>query len=146
MSALYFQALRRYYALTNDAEALLQVSRYADWCENNCYYDASLVHSEYSGLVFPRYLTGELIGDAGYDYGNMGHCLDLVGLLRFAAFAKEQRGESVTAVENRYAHMRACSERDFQEWTRDTVYLPKYRVNPPRKFNWQARGLYEDHD
>src|SRR6185503_20785752 len=63
MSALYFQTLRRYYALTNDAEALSQVSKYADWCDGNCYYDAALAHVQYSGLVFPRYLTGELIGD-----------------------------------------------------------------------------------
>ena len=143
MSALYFQALRRYYDLTNDSQALAQVSRYADWCQNNCYYDAALVHVEYTGLVFPRYLTGELIGDAGYDYGNMGHCLDVQGLLRFALFAKQRRGESQVAVQNRYAQMEACATRDFQEWTRDTDYLPKYRVNPPRKFNWQLRGYYE---
>lgn len=143
MSALYFQALRRYYDLTNDSQALAQVSRYADWCQNNCYYDAALVHVEYTGLVFPRYLTGELIGDAGYDYGNMGHCLDVQGLLRFALFAKQRRGESQVAVQNRYAQMQACATRDFQEWTRDTAYLPKYRVNPPRKFNWQLRGYYE---
>ena len=144
MSALYFQALRRYYALTNDAEALSQISKYADWCDGNCYYDAALAHVQYSGLVFPRYLTGELIGDAGYDYGNMGHCLDIQGLLKFAIFAKEARGESLTGAQTRYAQMEACAEADFVEWTRDTEYLPKYRVNPPRKFNWQLRGFYED--
>ena len=143
MSALYFQAVRRYYQLTNDAEALSQVSKYADWCQNNCYYDAALVHVQYTGLVFPRYLTGELIGDAGYDYGNMAHCLDVQGLLRFAIFAKQQRGESQTAVQNRYTQMQTCATRDFAEWTRTTTYLPKYRITPPRKFNWQLRGYYE---
>ena len=144
MSALYFQALRRYYELTNDAEALAQISKYADWCDGNCFYDAALAHPAYTGLVFPRYLTGELIGDAGYDEGNMGHCLDVGGLLKFALFAKEQRGEPLTAIQDRYNQMQACGERDFANWTRTTDYLPKYRVNPPRKFNWQLRGLYED--
>ena len=107
-------------------------------------YDAALAHPAYTGLVFPRYLTGELIGDAGYDEGNMGHCLDVGGLLKFALFAKEQRGEPLTAIQDRYNQMQACGERDFANWTRTTDYLPKYRVNPPRKFNWQLRGLYED--
>jgi len=144
MSALYFQAARRYFALTNDTEVLAQASRYADWLDANGFYDAALAHPEFSGLVFPRYLTGELIGDAGYDEGNMGHCLDVGGLLKFALDAKQQRGEPLTTIENRYAHMQACGQRDFENWTRDTTYLPKYRVNPPRKFNWQLRGYYED--
>jgi len=144
MSALYFQAAHRYYELTNDEEVLDEVSKYADWCDSNCYYDAALAHVQYSGLVFPRYLTGELIGDAGYDYGNMGHCLDIQGLLKFALFAKQQLGEALDPTQTRYAQMAACAQQDFVEWTRDTEYLPKYRVSPPRKFNWQLRGFYED--
>jgi len=144
MSALYFQAARRYYAITSNAEVLAQASKYADWCDSNCFYNAALAHPEFSGLVFPRYLTGALIGDAGYDEGNMGHCLDVGGLLKFALFAKQRRAESLTAIQARYAQMQACAERDFENWTRTTDYLPKYRVNPPRKFNWQLRGYYED--
>ncbi len=144
MSALYFQAARRYYELTNDAEVLRQASRYADYCQSACFYDAALAHVEFTGLVFPRYLTGDLIGDAGYDEGNMGHCLDVGGLLKFASIAKQARGESVTQVNTRYAQMQACADRDFQNWTRTTIYLPKYRLTPPRKFNWMARGYYED--
>ncbi len=144
MSGLYFQAARRYFALTNDAEVLAQASRYADWLDANGFYDAALAHPEFSGLVFPRYLTGELIGDAGYDAGNMGHCLNVGGLLKFALEAKGQRQEPLTAIQTRYAQMQACAQRDFDEWTRTTEYLPKYRINPPRKFNWQLRGYYED--
>jgi hypothetical protein len=144
MSGLYFQAARRYFALTNDAEVLAQASRYADWLDDNGFYDAALIHSEFSGLVFPRYLTGELIGDAGYDAGNMSHCLNVAGLLKFALEAKERRQEPLTAIQTRYAQMQACAQRDFEEWTRTTDYLPKYRINPPRKFNWQLRGYYED--
>ena len=144
MSALYFQALRRYYALTNDAEALSQASKYADWCNANCYYDAALAHVKYSGLTFPRYLTGELIGHAGYKRSNMAHCLDIRGFLKFALFAKQQLGESLSTAQTRYAQMGACADRDFVEWTRTAIYLPKYRLKLPRKFNWILRGYYED--
>ena len=144
MSALYFQAARRYFEISNDTEVLSQASRYVTWLDSNGFYDAALIHSEYAGLVFPRYLTGDLIGDAGYDSGNMGHCLDVGGLLDFAIEAMTQRGENSNAIQARYQQMRDCAERDFVEWTRTTEYLPKYRVNPPRKFNWQLRGFYED--
>lgn len=144
MSALYFQAARRYYEISNNSEVLAQASRYADWLNANAFYDAALVHPQYAGLVFPRYLTGELIGDAGYDYGNMAHCLDVGAILKFALFAKQQRGESLTTIQNRYNQMRACASADFVEWTRTADYLPMYRISPPRKFNWQLRGYYED--
>jgi hypothetical protein len=144
MSALYFQAARRYYEISNSSEVLAQASRYADWLNANAFYDAALVHPQYAGLVFPRYLTGELIGDAGYDYGNMAHCLDVGAILKFALFAKQQRGESQTTIQNRYNQMRACASADFVVWTRTADYLPMYRINPPRKFNWQLRGYYED--
>ena len=144
MSALYFQAARRYFEISNDSEVLLQASRYATWLDANGFYDAALAHPQYAGLVFPRYLTGALIGDAGYDYGNMGHCLDVAGLLKFALVAKTRRGESTNATRTRHTQMEACADADFAEWTRTTTYLPKYRINPPRKFNWQARGFYEN--
>lgn len=143
MSALYFQAARRLHALTNDSEPLAQASRYFNWLDTNGFYDASLAGAEYAGMVFPRYLTGELIGDAGYDAGNMGHCLDVAGMLRFVQAAKAARGESTARVELRAAQMAACAEADFAEWTRTTTYLPKYRVSPPRKTNWMIRGMYE---
>ncbi len=143
MSALYFQAARRLYDLTGDLAPLEQASRYFDWLDVNGFYDAALAHVEYTGLVFPRYLTGELIGDAGYDEGNAGHALDVAGLCRFARLAKVAIGADVTRAAQREAEMLATADRDFQLWTRTTTYLPKYRLSPPRKFNWQVRGYHE---
>lgn len=144
MSALYFQAARRYFEVSNDAEVLSQVSRYATWLDANAFYDAALAHPQYSGSVFPRYLTGEQIGDAGYGAGDAGHCLDVAGLLRFAMFAKTERGEALTAIQTRHAQMHECAAVDFDEWTRTTTTLPRYRITPARKFNWQLRGFFED--
>lgn len=143
MSALYFQAARALYALTGYTRILDQVSRYFDWLDINGLYDGSLAHPEFTGLTFPRYLTGELIGDAGYDEGNMGHALDVAGLVKFAVEAKQILGLDTARAEQRLAELKVTAMRDFQNWTREAAYLPMYRVSPPRKANWMIRGLYE---
>ncbi len=139
MAALYFQAARR----VGGSQVNEQLSRYADWMETHAFYDAALVGSEYAGLVFPRYLTGELIGDAGYDVGNMDHALDVAGLLKAAVDAKRALGRSTAATEMRLQQMLATAQVSFDDGVRTTTYLPKYRVNPSRKANWWVRGYYE---
>ena len=139
MAALYFQAARR----VGGSQVNEQLSRYADWMETHAFYDAAQVGSEYAGLVFPRYLTGELIGDAGYDVGNMDHALDVAGLLKAAVEAKRALGRSTTATELRLQQMLATAQVSFDSGVRTTTYLPKYRVNPSRKANWWVRGYYE---
>ena len=143
MSALYFQAARRLHEETGNTEVLVQASRYFDWLDANGFYDGALAHPEFTGLTFPRYLTPSMIGDGGYDESNMGHALDVAGLVKFAIYAKTQRGESTAAAEARLAQMLATADRDYANWTRTTTYLPRYRLTPPRKFNWQARGARE---
>ena len=107
--------------------------------------DGSAFSSELSGIKVPYHLYG--IG-THYDKetpseADMAHCLDVGGMFKFALFAKAQRGESRTAAQTRHSQMLACAERDLQSWTRTTIYLPKYRIVPPKKFNWQLRGYYE---
>lgn len=143
MSALYFQAARRLHEINGNTEVLAQASRYFDWLDANGFYDGSLAHPEFTGLTFPRYLTPSLIGDGGYDEGNMGHALDVAGLVKFAIYAKAQRGENTAAAQARLAALLVTADRDFANWTRTTTYLPRYRLTPPRKFNWWVRGARE---
>lgn len=143
MSALYFQAARRYWQITGEPEVLRQVSSYFDWLTANGLYDGSLASPELAGLTVPRYLAGSLIGDAGYDYGNIQHCLDVAGLVSFAIDAKQRRGENTAIAEQRYTELRTCAAASFNYMTRSTDYLPKYRVNPPRMWSWWVRGGYE---
>lgn len=146
MSAFYFQAARRYWQITGDPVVLQQASRYFDWLTVNGLYDGSLFHQEFAGVTVPRYLTGELIGDAGYDEGNLLHCPDVQGLVAFAVDAKRRLGEPTAAAEQRLAELQACTDRMWQNWTRDgglSNALPKYRIQAPRAFNWWMRGLYE---
>jgi len=139
MAALYFQAARR----VGGNQVNDQLSRYADWMETNAFYNGGLVSSEYNGLVFPRYLTGDLIGDAGYDVGNMDHALDVAGLLKAAIDAKRALGRSTAQAEIRLQQMLATAQVSFDSGVRTTTYLPRYRLNPPRKGNWWVRGYYE---
>lgn len=149
MSALYFQAARLYVAKVPSAatQVYRQASDYFDWLDkpaNRGFYDASVVGAEYAGLVFPSYLAGgTLIGDAGPDEGNMDHALDVAGFVAFAIKAKAALGLPTAAAQQRLDQMKTTAARAFANATRSTTYLPKYRINPPRKFNWWVRGLYE---
>ncbi|MDP3824334.1 MAG: hypothetical protein Q8R33_22930 [Burkholderiales bacterium] len=149
MSALYFQAARLYVLKVPSAAAQVhrQASDYFDWLNtpaNRGFYSGSVVGSEFADLVFPAYLAGgTLIGDAGPDVGNMDHALDMAGFVSFAVKAKQALGLSTVAAQGRLGEMKATAARAFAGATRTTLYLPKYRINPPRKINWWIRGMYE---
>ena len=142
MSNLYFQAARRLYSLTGNTEVLQQVSRYADWMEQNAYFDGSVIDDTYAGLTAAYYLvgpTGPYTPETPSE-GDFDHCLDVSGLISFAIEAKQILGQSTDALINRRAQLRNCAVFAFTDATRTTTYLPKYRVNPPRKFNWWMRS------
>ena len=143
MSALYFQFARNYWQVTGDAEVLRQASAYFDWLDTNGLYDGSLAHPELSGVTVPRYLTGELIGDAGYDYGNINHCPSVYGFAAFAVDAKRRLGLPTARAEQRTAELAACTARTWAYWTRTATQFPRYRIQNPRMWNLWVRGLYE---
>jgi hypothetical protein len=149
MSALYFQAAREYIAKVPSAsnQVYRQASDYFDWLNTpgtRGFYPGSEVSSAYAGLTFPSYLAGgSLIGDAGPDAGNMDHALDVAGFVAFAIKAKQALGLPTAAAQQRLAELKTTAAVAFTESTRSTLYLPKYRINPPRKFNWWVRGYYE---
>jgi hypothetical protein len=144
MSALYFQAARRLFDAAGTTEVLTQASRYFDWLDLNGFYDGSLAHPNMAGIVVPRYLTGDPdIGDAGYDEGNTDHALDVAGFVKFARRAKVALSQDVTRCDVRLAQLAQTADWSFANWTRTTTYLPKYRLSPPRKFNWWVRGAVE---
>lgn len=143
MSALYFQSARRYWQITGDEAVLRQASAYFDWLDANALYDGSLAHPEFTGVTFPRYLTGNGVGDSFPDESNMLHCPDVGGFVHFAVDAKRRLGLPTARAQQRETELKACTARMWQNWTRDTNYLPKYRVAAPRSWNWWMSGLYE---
>jgi hypothetical protein len=149
MSALYFQAAREFAELqpTVAAQVQQQASRYFDWLRTpgtRGFYPGEQAHAQYAGLWFPAYLAGgTLIGDAGPDAGNADHALDLAGFCAYAARAKRSLGLSDADAMLMTAEMKRTAARAFENWTRTTITLPRYRLNPPRKFNWWVRGMAE---
>jgi hypothetical protein len=149
MSALYFQAARefaeRHPAVAPQVQE--QASRYFDWlnrADTRGFYPGEQAHPQYAGLVFPAYLAGgTLIGDAGPDAGNADHALDLAGFCAFALKAKAALGLPTAEAATRHAQMKSTAARAFANGTRTTTTLPKYRLTPPRKFNWWVRGMAE---
>ena len=148
-AALYFQAARLYLqAVPNKATQVYhQASDYFDYLDvpaHRGFYDGSVVDAGYAGLTFPAYLAGgTLIGDAGPSEGDMDHALDVAGFVAFAIKAKQALGLPTAAAEARLAGLKLTAAVNFDNFTRTTDYLPKYRVNPPRKFLWWARGMHE---
>ena len=148
MSALYFQAARAFASLVPEVAPQVhrQASDYFDYLDTpgtrGFYaYEGS---GPLRGLIFPAYLAGgTTIGDAGPDEGNASHALDLAGFCAFAQRAKQALGVPAGAAETRLAQMKQTAAAYFADQTRAAIWLPKYRVNPPRAFNWWARGLYE---
>lgn len=150
MAALYFQACRRAMAAWPSMTAQInnQASKYFDWLDaNGGFYDGSAAHQEWTGVIFPAYLAGLWtngpIGDAGPDEANMGHALDVAGMVAFARTAKQALGQDVSRADLRLAQMKNTAARSFTNYTREANWLPKYRVNPPRMGSWLIRGMYE---
>lgn len=149
MSALYFQAARAYVSKVPGAAAQVnrQASDYFDWLNvpaNRGFYPGTEAHAQYAGFWFPAYIAGgTTIGEAGPDSGNMDHALDIAGFIAFAIKAKQALGLPTEAAQQRLADMKATTVRNFENWTRTTTYLPRYRMMPPRKWNWWVQGYYE---
>jgi hypothetical protein len=144
MSALYFQAAYKLYALTGNTEVLQQISRYADWMEQYGYFSGNTVGVS-SVPTAAYYLAGP---NGPYtaetpSTGDFSHCLDISNMIKFAVVAKQALGESTTAVANRQAQLKTCAAYYFADATRTTTSLPRYRVNPARSFNWWVRSTVE---
>jgi hypothetical protein len=148
-SALYFQAARLYIQQVPAAapQVYRQASDYFDWLNvpaHRGFYPGTDADASLAGLVLPAYLAGgTLIGDAGPSADDLNHALDMAGFVAFAIKAKQALGLSTVAAQGRLSDMKHAAMANFDDNTRSTIYLPKYRVAPPRKFLWWARGMYE---
>jgi hypothetical protein len=149
MSALYFQAARAFIARVPAyaAQVHRQASDYFDWLDEPAhrgFYDAGVLDTDFAGLVFPAYLAGgTTLGEAAPNETNVEHALDVAGMLAFVVHAKVELGLPVIAAQRRLNEMKASAAFALADATRSEPTLPKYRLHPPRKFNWWVRGAYE---
>lgn len=144
MSALLVEYLQTYYRFSNDARVLTYLSRYTDFLVANCLYDGGVESPELRGRLMPWYLCG-----VGADYedqrgwGDMEHALDVSGVIAHGIAAKRALGEDPTAALNAYRQLRDTGIYTLNYWTRTEPTLPKYRLTPPRKFNWWFGSTYD---
>lgn len=144
MSALLVETLLQLFR-TNGNEAIVEwIARYCDFIVAHGFYQNTEI-PEVLGLRVPAYLAGSVITypDAGGPFGDSEHSYD-VGIMLFKGiWAKLRMGDTDVAVMQELANeCMTVAEFVMNDWTRTTQYLPKYRVNPPRKYAWWYNGAY----
>lgn len=145
MGALLVEALLQLYRTNGDTRIIGWIARYCDFIVNHGLYVNNEV-PEFIGLRVPAYLAGTaaVFPDAGGPYGDSEHAYDVAMMLKKGIWAKEQLSESVTAMQAVVNELLVVARAVFNGWTRNTVGLPKYRVNPPRKYAWWFNGAYSN--
>ena len=143
MAALLVETLMQLYRTNGDGRIVTWIARYCDFLSDNAFYINNEA-PEFLGLRVPAYLVG--VGyrdsDAGGPYGDSEHCYDIAILLQKGVWAKTVLGQSTTALLSLINEQLTIATAVFNDWTRNTPGLPKYRVNPTRKFGWWFRGAY----
>lgn len=149
MGAFLVEAMLQLYR-TNGNEALVTwIARYADFCVANGFYTATGSAGQMAngqsidGLQLPYYLVGVTTSysEGGYE-ADMEHAYDVSNMLQKGIWAKQRLSESTTAMQAIVNSLNEVAFRVFTHWTRATNGLPRYRVNPPRKFNWWHTNNY----
>jgi hypothetical protein len=137
MGALLAEAVYRYWSSTGDDRAVEWLAGMGDYLVQHALYDGQLESPELAGLAMPWYLAG--IGvrvEDGRGWGDMEHACDVAGLAARAGWAKRRLGRDSAAVLNATTSLLDTCSFVLDYWTRTTPTLPKYRLNPARKFNW----------
>ncbi len=144
MSAVLVEYVAAYQRASGDARAVQFLSRYADYVVAQCLYDGGIEDSELAGKRMPWYMCGNGVRlEDSRGWGDMEHAIDVAGVLAHGVWAKKQLGQSTTTTLKAYNDLRTTGQYTFGYWTRSTATLPKYRVNPPRKFNWWFGTTYD---
>jgi hypothetical protein len=142
MSAVLVETLLQLYRTNGDERIVTYIARYCDFLLAHAFYVNNVV-PEFLGLRIPGYLVG--ISYIDQDSGpedNAEHCYDVANLLLKGMWAKQRLGQSITAMQALVNELFTVSRAVMDNWTRNTVGLPKYRVNPPRKYGWWFNGAY----
>lgn len=137
MTAMLAEAVYRYWMTSADDRAVTWLAGLGDYLVNHAIYDGGLESTELAGRKMTWYLAG--VGMRIEDqrgWGDMEHACDAAGLAARAVWAKGRLGQDGTSVRNAVTALLDTCTYVLGYWTRSTTSLPKYRLNPPRKFNW----------
>lgn len=143
MGAMLVDTLLQLYRTNGDEDIVAWIARYCDFIVTNGFY----VNSEapaFLGLRVPAYLAGVGITypDAGGPYGDAEHAYDVAIMLQKGMWAKGLLEQDTSAMQTIITELLTVAVATFENWTRTTVGLPRYRLNPPRKGPWWFRHAY----
>lgn len=145
MSAFLAQYMLAYWRTTGDERIVRWLSRYTDFLLAHGFADRAAESVHLTGWQIPWYLCGPGVQfSENGGFGDYEHCLDVAGVLAKGVWAKRRLGLDATAARAMYDHQRALARRVFDNWIRETPGLPRYRLAPPRKFNWWFGTTYGD--
>jgi len=143
MAAMLVDTLIQLYRTNGDERIVQWIARYCDFVVANAFYTNNEA-IEFMGRLVPAYLVGTTIkypSDGGaWDDGE--HAFDVAHMLMKGVWAKQRLSQDVTAMQAMIDEMFIVARAVFGIWTRTTNGLPKYRVNPPRKWPWWFRHAY----
>lgn len=143
MGALLVETLIQLFRTNGDEAIVSWIARYCDFIVANAFY-VNNEAPEFLGLRVPAYLVGNGIyyPDAGGPFGDSEHSYDVAIMLQKGIWAKQRLSQSTAAMQAIVDEQLVVARAVFDGWTRNTVGLPHYRVNPPRKYAWWFNAAY----
>ncbi|MBU0596957.1 hypothetical protein KKA94_02230, partial [Patescibacteria group bacterium] len=141
MSALFVDAMQRYYYHSGDARVLESAQRFGDAMIDVAVEDQSLGSSGIKAM--PWYIASSLgsFTDSG-PWADREHCLDVAKITAFAYHAANLNGGNSQKYWDGTMELLDCAEWNQDNWVRSSGPehgLTIYRLNPARKFNWWFR-------
>lgn len=143
MTSMLAETLIQLYRTNGDTRIVTWIARYCDFLMQYGFYINNEV-PEYMGLHLPAYLVGttQIFPSDGGAWDDAEHSYDVSQLLLRGIWAKQQLNEDVISMQERVNELQVVARAVFDDWTRNTTGLPKYRVNPPRKYGWWFNAAY----
>ena len=146
MGAFLVEAVIQLYRTTLDNRCLQWISGFTDFMMQYGFYigtGSEIVNgASIDGLPVPVYLTGPFATFSETQDSDKEHAVDVAVALQKGIWAKRQLGLPVTGIQAQVNLLMRVARYNFDYWTRTTVGLPKYRVNPSRKYGWWFTNRY----
>lgn len=142
MGALLVEAVVQFYRSTGDSRCITWLSNYGTYLVDHAFYAADGTEAGITGRLLPAYLIGTTLQYPEGVLNDMEHAYDVGVMLRKCKWAKQQLALSTAAIDAVLVDLDFVAAYVFNYWTRTTVGLPRYRVNPSRKYMWWFRNSY----
>lgn len=146
MGAFLVEAVIQLYRTTLDTRCLVWISDFTDFMMQYGFYigtGSEIINgSSIDGLPVPVYLTGPFATFSETQDSDKEHAVDVAVALQKGIWAKRMLSLPVTGIQAQVNLLMRVARYNFEYWTRNTTGLPKWRVNPSRKYGWWFTNRY----